>query len=478
MFQEISPWGQTDIAHERSSEENLDITIDDQVGVVGASAPTHPLDPSNIDTTENIITAQPSNTYGNRSNENIESIGSFLIESTAAVNSTNSGGNSNKRSRENENNASYERFTFDQIEHANRAGVYLSNRMSDYLRKEMSIREKNERKKRRMERMDTEGSVSGGDDSERNESESITNSTSYSEDYDNAESTRRTVVSRNEEREVRGRSRRRRRRRRRHDNNNNNSESRGNSQHNNGSGGDRRNNSNNNNNNNRDDGSMDIPNLIRDIMENKHRRINDSISAMSNCFGCCWTNVKGKVTIKDIGTLFDFFDSHYGRMNNDALASAMASLYNRNIYEKYKKAGIDLPEWPAEMIKEHFLYHILDHDVVFTEILRTYFHTFMIMRDSYFTEHTVVKYLEDKNRIDPETGEPVKYRHEEKVFEPNPQMIKCGTDVGKFLKEIFKLSTSEIAPERRRRTIKNMNPSLVCAERIEFEPHHNGSNPH
>jgi hypothetical protein len=207
--------------------------------------------------------------------------------------------------------------------------------------------------------------------------------------------------------------------------------------------------------------------MMRDILQNYDERIKQSIEAQRTCYGCNWAEGP-KVEQSDLTKVDEVFFKKYAQMDDDALSVLLEGVFNKKVRDPYRKRGIDIPDWPAPVIKEHYLFHVPDLDVIFTEVLRTFHMTFHEIRNSFFTETTVVKYTQDESETDPDTGEPVRYRHEEKHWAPNFKAIRCGIDVYKTLKDVAKLSSSEYAPERKRARLKNMNPSLVCPERIQF----------
>jgi hypothetical protein len=207
--------------------------------------------------------------------------------------------------------------------------------------------------------------------------------------------------------------------------------------------------------------------MLRDILQNYDKRVKESIEAQRKCYGCNWTEGP-KVETNDLSKVDEVFFAKYGKMDDDALCVLLEGVFNKKVRDPYRRRGIPIPDWPAPVIKEHYLFHMSDPDVIFTEVLKTFHTTFHEIRNSFFTETTLVKYTQDESEMDPETGEPVRYRHEEKHWEPNYKAIRCGMDLYKTLKDVVKLSSSEYAPERKRSRLKNMNPSLVCPERIQF----------
>lgn len=207
--------------------------------------------------------------------------------------------------------------------------------------------------------------------------------------------------------------------------------------------------------------------MLKDILQNYDKRVKESIEAQKACYGCNWSEGP-KVELSDLSKVDEVFFKKYGKMDDDALCVLLESVFNKKIRDPYRRRGIPIPDWPAAIIKEHYLFHVSDPDVIFSEVFKTFHMTFHEIRNSFFTETTVVKYTEDDRETDPDTGEPVRYRHEEKHWEPNYKAIRCGMDLYKTLKDVAKLSASEYAPERKRSRLKNINPTLVCPERIQF----------
>ena len=110
----------------------------------------------------------------------------------------------------------------------------------------------------------------------------------------------------------------------------------------------------------------------------------------------------------------------------------------------------------------------MDPDIVFTEVLQTFFSTFMEIRNSFFHEKKEMAKATDPDVIDPETGLPLECEYEVTTLVPDTKNIRCGIEVAKALENFFKLSNSQFAPERKRTRVKNLSPSLVVAERIRF----------
>jgi hypothetical protein len=210
--------------------------------------------------------------------------------------------------------------------------------------------------------------------------------------------------------------------------------------------------------------------LANKIIEQERRRVLDLIQAQEECFACMWARRDyDKVDQADVDILENFFRNRYAKMNRKAFCAVMEKLYRVNIQEPYAKRGLKLPDWSKEMIEEHILYHELDPEIVFTEVLHTFFTTFMEMQNSFFFEKKIMVKATDPEEIDPTTGGPLEYEYEITKWVPDTRNIRCGIEVAKALREFFKLSNSEFAPERKRTRVKNMSPSLVTAERVRFK---------
>ena len=209
--------------------------------------------------------------------------------------------------------------------------------------------------------------------------------------------------------------------------------------------------------------------LANKIIDQERKRVLDLIQAQEECFACMWARRDyDKVDQADVDILENFFHNRYAKMNRKAFCAVMEKLYRVNIQEPYAKRGLKLPNWSKEMIEEHILYHELDPEIVFTEVLHTFFTTFMEMQNSFFFEKKITVKASDPEEIDPTTGGPLEYEYEITKWVPDTRNIRCGIEVAKALREFFKLSNSEFAPERKRKRVKNMSPSLVTAERVRF----------
>lgn len=209
--------------------------------------------------------------------------------------------------------------------------------------------------------------------------------------------------------------------------------------------------------------------LANKLIEREKKRVLDLIQAQEECFACMWARRDyDKVDDKDVELLENFFYTRYARMNRKAFCAVMEKLYRVNVQEPYAKRGLKLPEWSKEMIEEHILYHDLDPEIVFTEVLHTFFTTFMEIQNSFFVEKKVMVKASDPEEIDPTTGGPLEYEYEITKWIPDTRNIRCGIEVAKALREFFKLSNSEFAPERKRKRAKNLSPSLITAERVRF----------
>jgi hypothetical protein len=203
---------------------------------------------------------------------------------------------------------------------------------------------------------------------------------------------------------------------------------------------------------------------LRSLIQSHEKRVKDCIEAQRRCYGCNWFDGP-KVDVNDTNAVTDVFCKKHGKMDDHALAALLEKVFNQKIRDPYRRKGIDIPDWPAEMILEHFKYHMLDPDVMFTDIIRTFYITFNEMKNGFFKETTQVQYTE---RVDEETGEPVRFRHDQKHWECNTKVVRCAMDVYKVLKDAVKFGSSEYAPERKRTRTSHMNPTMVCAERIRF----------
>lgn len=208
-------------------------------------------------------------------------------------------------------------------------------------------------------------------------------------------------------------------------------------------------------------GEMDT---LRGLLESHDQRVQQAIEAQRRCYGCNWFEGP-KVDAEDVNAVTDVFCKKHGTMDDHALATLLENVFNRKIRDPYRRKGIAIPDWPANTILEHFKYHMVDPDVMFTEIIRTFYMTFNEMKNGFFTEKSIVHYTEDLNEV---TGEPVRYRHEQKHWECNTKVVRCAMDVYKVLKDAVKFGSSEYAPERKRARTKQLNPTMVCAERIQF----------
>jgi hypothetical protein len=175
-----------------------------------------------------------------------------------------------------------------------------------------------------------------------------------------------------------------------------------------------------------------------------------------------------KVDKNDLDILENFFRTQYGKMNRKAFCAVYEKLYRVNIQEPYSKKGLKLPDWSKEMIEEHILYHDLDPEIVFTEVLHTFFATFMEMQNSFFVEKKVMVKESDPHEVDPSTGEPLEYEYEITKWVPDTRNIRCGMEVARAMEQFFKLNSSQFAPERKRTRVKNLSPSLVSADRVYF----------
>lgn len=207
--------------------------------------------------------------------------------------------------------------------------------------------------------------------------------------------------------------------------------------------------------------------ILNEMLKDYDKRVRESIEAQKKCYGCNWSEGP-KVDISALSKVDEVFFKKYGLMDDDALCVLLETVFNKTVRDPYRRKGIPIPDWPASLIKEHYLFHVSDPDVIFTEVLKTLHMTSHEIRNSFFTETTTVKYTQDESQIDTETGEPVQYRHEEKHWEPNYKAINCYINIYKTMKDVVKLSSSEYAPERKRSRLKNMNPTLICPERIQF----------
>ncbi|MHA1682533.1 MAG: hypothetical protein ACTSUE_16465 [Promethearchaeota archaeon] len=205
------------------------------------------------------------------------------------------------------------------------------------------------------------------------------------------------------------------------------------------------------------------------LIEKERKRIHDVIQAQEQCFACMWGKQGyAKVEKDDVDLLENFFRTWYGKMNRKAFCKVMSKLYRVNVKDPYAKRGLKLPEWSKEMIEEHLLYHDLDPEIVFTEVLHTFFATFMEIQNSFFVEKKITVREVDPYETDPVTGEPLEYEYEITKSIPDTRNIRCGIEVSKAMEQFFKLSNSEFAPERKRTRVKNLSPSLVNANRICF----------
>ncbi len=205
------------------------------------------------------------------------------------------------------------------------------------------------------------------------------------------------------------------------------------------------------------------------VIEQEKARVLQLIQAQEECFACMWARKDyDKVDKEDIDLLENFFRNRYARMNRKAFCSVLSKLYQAEIQMPYAARGLVLPDWSKEMIEEHILYHELDPEIVFTEVLQTFFTTFMEIQNSFFVEKKVTVTTVDEHEVDPVSGEPLKCEYEITKWVPDTKNIRCGIEVAKALEGFFKLSNSEFAPERKRTRVKNLSPSLVCAERVRF----------
>lgn len=205
------------------------------------------------------------------------------------------------------------------------------------------------------------------------------------------------------------------------------------------------------------------------LIEEEKKRVFELIEAQENCFACMWARKDyDKVEQSDINLMEQFFCERYSKMNRKAFCAVMEKMYIQNIKKPYAKRGLKLPDWSKEMIEEHILYHDMDPDVVFTEVISVFFTTFMEMQNSFFYEKKINTRIVNPNEIDPETGKPVVCEYSVTKWEPNTRNIRCGIEVAKALREFFKLSNSEFAPERKRTKTKNLSPTFVSANRINF----------
>jgi hypothetical protein len=206
---------------------------------------------------------------------------------------------------------------------------------------------------------------------------------------------------------------------------------------------------------------------LRGLLSSHDNRVQQAIEAQKRCYGCNWFEGP-KVDVEEVNAVTDVFCKKHGTMDDHALATLLENVFNRKIRDPYRRKGIPIPDWPAKTILEHFKYHMVDPDVMFTEIIRTFYMTFNEMKNGFFTERTIVHYSEDPERMNAETGEPIRYRHEQKHWECNTKVVRCAMDVYKVLKDAVKFGSSEYAPERKRARTKQLNPTMVCAERIQF----------
>lgn len=205
------------------------------------------------------------------------------------------------------------------------------------------------------------------------------------------------------------------------------------------------------------------------LIEKERKRVQELIKAQEMCFACMWGRQDyAKVDKEDIDLLENFFRARYGKMNRKAFCAVMQKLYRVNIQEPYRKRGLKLPEWSKEMIEEHLLYHDMDPELVFTEVLHTFFTTFMEIQNSFFIEKKEMVKETDPHEVDPSTGEPLEYEYEITKWIPDTRNIRCGIEVAKAMEQFFKLSNAEFAPERKRTRVKNLSPSLVNADRVYF----------
>ncbi len=215
--------------------------------------------------------------------------------------------------------------------------------------------------------------------------------------------------------------------------------------------------------------------VAKRLMEEERKRVLRLIQGRENCFGCMWARKDfAKVEQQHLDLLESFFETRYSKMSMTALTDVMAKIYISNLQIPYRDKGMHLPDWPKEMIEEHILYHMLDPDVVFTEVLQTFFSTFMEMKDSLFVEKKVLRRITNESEIDPITGNPMEYEYETTKWIPDTRNIRCALEVARALREFFKMSNSEFATERKRTRVRNLSPSLVCAERVRFSSRRSG----
>jgi hypothetical protein len=83
------------------------------------------------------------------------------------------------------------------------------------------------------------------------------------------------------------------------------------------------------------------------------------------------------------------------------------------------------------------------------------------MQNSFFDLREVTRTMTLLERIDPETGKPMEitFTTSEKV--PNIRVIRCADVIAKTIVSFARVSTSDLAPERKRTQLKNMQTSLI-----------------
>lgn len=210
--------------------------------------------------------------------------------------------------------------------------------------------------------------------------------------------------------------------------------------------------------------------VARRLAEEEKKKLKDLVRAQEACVGCTITRKNTeKIDSTDLHLIEDFFVKMYGKMSNDALFAIMHKLYE-HIREKYKRRGrpIFLPEWPKEIIQEHYLFHIMDGQIIINEGLRKLYVMFSQMTDSCMYMQKEVHRVEGMMAIDAETGEPSVYEYDTYRPVPNNKNIRCTLEVMKMIVHLLKLSGSDLAPERMRKLIKDLRPSSFPNDRINF----------